>query len=176
VELSVPDPCLLLLVGPSGSGKTTFAARRFAPGEVVSSDAYRRLVGGDKSAMGANEEAFALLHRDVATRLAARRFTLVDATNVQRVSRAMLLDLARVAAVPSAAIVFDLPSGVLHERHAARTDRSFGHGVIGRQRADLRRSLPGLPEEGFTAVVVLRTIEEVEGVVIRRVPARIEPG
>jgi predicted kinase len=174
VQFSVPDPCLLLLVGPSGSGKTTFAAHRFAPGEVVSSDAYRRLVGGDESAMGANEEAFALLHRDVATRLAAGRLTVVDATNVQWVSRAMLLDLARVAAVPASAIVFDLPSGVLRERHAARTDRPFGQRVVARQRADLRRSLPGLTEEGFTAVIVLRTIEEVDALVIRRVPAGIE--
>ena len=43
----VPDPSLVLLVGAAGAGKTTFAARHFAPDEVLSSDAYRAVVSGD---------------------------------------------------------------------------------------------------------------------------------
>ena len=45
--LSIPDPSLVVLIGAAGSGKSTFAARHFAPGEVLSSDAYRALIAGD---------------------------------------------------------------------------------------------------------------------------------
>jgi len=45
--LTIPTPSLVALIGPSGSGKSTFAARHFAPTEVLSSDAYRAIVGDD---------------------------------------------------------------------------------------------------------------------------------
>ena len=38
-RIRLPDPSLVVLIGASGSGKSTFAARHFAPDEVLSSDA-----------------------------------------------------------------------------------------------------------------------------------------
>ncbi|HYA51664.1 MAG TPA: AAA family ATPase, partial [Streptosporangiaceae bacterium] len=38
---ALPDPALVVLVGPSGSGKSAWAARRYRPDEVVSSDRLR---------------------------------------------------------------------------------------------------------------------------------------
>ena len=44
--LRLPDPALVVLVGAAGAGKSTLAARWFAPGEILSSDACRGLVAG----------------------------------------------------------------------------------------------------------------------------------
>jgi len=71
--LEIPDPALVLLVGPAGSGKTTFAAREFAPDEVVPSDELRGLIGRDEADQTVSRAAFAVLHRIVERRLAAGR-------------------------------------------------------------------------------------------------------
>ncbi|HYL40591.1 MAG TPA: hypothetical protein VET90_04715, partial [Candidatus Binatus sp.] len=37
--VSLPEPCLVVLVGAAGSGKTTLAGRLVEPNQVLSSDA-----------------------------------------------------------------------------------------------------------------------------------------
>jgi protein phosphatase len=170
VELVVPDPSLILLIGPSGSGKTTFARRLFEADEVLSSDRYRYDASGDENDMSANERAFERLHIDAAGRLAEGRLTVVDATNVQPVARATLLDLARRADVPAVAVAFDLPGPTLRERLASRPDRTFRGSVVTRQRTELRRSLHGLGDEGFATVLFLRSGEEAAATTLRRAP------
>ena len=68
-ELTVPQLSLVVLVGASGSGKSTFAARHFAPTEVVSSDECRGMVADDPNDQAATGDAFALLHTLVGLRL-----------------------------------------------------------------------------------------------------------
>ena len=80
ITITYPDTALVLLVGPSGSGKSTFAARHFAPSEILSSDAARRMVADDAGAQNASEDAFTLLHHWLDLRLKRRRFTVVDST------------------------------------------------------------------------------------------------
>jgi AAA domain len=63
----LPDPALVVLVGPSGSGKSVWAAERYRPDEVVSSDRLRALVGSGEHDLEASAEAFALLDQIVAT-------------------------------------------------------------------------------------------------------------
>jgi hypothetical protein len=65
-------------------------------------------------------------------------------------------------------IVFDLPPAVLRERHAGRTDRPFGLPVIRRQRADLHHSLPRLGDDGFAALLLIRSTDEAAAVAIER--------
>ncbi|MDQ1293058.1 MAG: hypothetical protein QG608_939 [Actinomycetota bacterium] len=167
-ELAVPQVALVLLVGVSGSGKSTFARRHFGRFEVISSDFCRGLVADDENDQSATATAFGLLHHIVGLRLAAHRLTVVDATNVQRESRAGLVALAREHDVLCVAIVLDLPEHVCRERNASRTDRTFGPQVIRRQRDQLRRSLPSLKREGFRRVHVLKDLAEVEAVRIVR--------
>ncbi|WP_216209552.1 polynucleotide kinase-phosphatase [Amycolatopsis aidingensis] len=161
MKLTVPDMSLVVLIGASGSGKSTFARTHFAPTQVLSSDFFRGLVADDENDQSASAEAFDALHYVAGKRLAAGRVTVVDATNVQRASRAGLLRLAREHDVLPTAIVLDLPESVCVRRNEGRPDRDFGAQVVRRHRSDLRRSLKHLQKEGFRRVHVLRSEREV---------------
>jgi predicted kinase len=81
--IDVPELSLVALVGISGSGKSTFAAKHFAPTQVLSSDYFRGLVADDENDQSASADAFDVLHYVAGKRLAAGRLTVVDATNLQ---------------------------------------------------------------------------------------------
>ena len=164
--LDIPDPALVVLVGPSGSGKSAFAARHFAPTQVLSSDRFRAMVADDEDDQSASADAFELLHLAAGKRLAAGRRTVIDATNVREGARRELLRLAREYDLPAVAIVLDLPVGLCMERNEQRPERVVGAGVIRRHRANLHESLDSLADEGFHAVHVLRRQSEVDSVVL----------
>jgi protein phosphatase len=170
LNIELPDPSLVVLIGPSGCGKSSFAAARFKATEVISSDFCRGLVSDDENDQSATKDAFAVLQFIAGRRLAARRLTVVDATNVQREARKPLLELAREHDLFPVAIVLDMPEGLCQERNRNRTDRQFGAHVVRQQRASLRRSLKGLQREGFRRLHVLHTPEEADAVTITRAP------
>ena len=168
--IDLPDPSLVVLIGVSGSGKSTWAARHFAPTEVLSSDFCRALVADDENDQAATPDAFAVLHYIAGRRLGAGRLTVVDATSVQREARRPLVALAREHDLFPVAVVLDLPEGVCQERNRLRPNRDFGPHVVKHQRSQLRRSLKGLQREGFRRVWILRTPEEVEAAEVTRAP------
>ena len=161
MRIKVPELSLVVLVGASGSGKSTFAARHFAPSEVLSSDFCRFLVSDDENDQSATRDAFAVLHFIAKKRLEGGRLTVIDATSVQREARKPLVELARSEHVIPVAVVLDVPEEVCQQRNVSRPDRDFGPHVIRQQRQQLRRSLKGLHREGFRRVYVLRTDEEI---------------
>jgi protein phosphatase len=180
IHIEIDDPSLVVLVGAAGAGKSTFAARHFAADEILSSDRFRAIVSGDEANQAATRAAFALLHRRLATRLAAGRLAVVDATSVRHAARQALLALADAARVPTVAVVLDLPAATVLARNAARPARTVDMAVVRRQLAAVRTALDGplppLHGEGFGQVVVLRDPLEVDGVTIRRRPAGAQPG
>jgi predicted kinase len=151
------DPSLVVLVGAAGSGKSTLAVRHFAPDEILSSDAYRKLVSGDEADQRATGLAFRRLHDDVAIRLRERRLSVVDATNLTRHARLTLLARARDADVPTVAIVLDLPPAIVHAQNVGRVTRVVDPAVVERQLVTLRTAIDGdsLAAEGFATIVVL---------------------
>jgi protein phosphatase len=168
VRVEVPEVSLVVLIGVSGSGKSTWAASRFLPTEVVSSDFCRGLVADDQNDQSATEAAFAVLHFIVAKRLEAQRLTVVDATNVQAHARRELVALAKRHHTLSVAVVLDVPEATCAERNALRPDRDFGAHVLRNQRRDLRRSLKHLRREGFHRVHVLDGVDEIDAAVVER--------
>jgi protein phosphatase len=171
-EVILPDPSLVVLIGAAGAGKTTFAARHFAPDEILSSDAYRALVAGDESDQRANRAAFNRLHHALRRRLADRLLTVVDATNVERSARRALLVRAQAAGLPATAIVLDLPAATILARNAERSSRVVDERIVRRHLEQLRQSLDGpiwnLRDEGFRQIVVLRDPLELDALVIVR--------
>jgi protein phosphatase len=173
LEIPIPDPSLVVLIGAAGSGKSSFAACHFDPDEVLSSDGFRALISGDPANQAVTRAAFGRLHKELARRLAERRLTVVDATNVDRSARRELLRRAAAAGIPSVAIVFDLAAELVLARNAARTSRVVDEGVVQRHLAQLRDELDGPSAaaalEGFAGVTILRSPMEVASArVIRR--------
>ncbi|HEY8177971.1 MAG TPA: AAA family ATPase [Candidatus Limnocylindria bacterium] len=166
--IALPPDALVLLVGPSGAGKSSFAARHFAPTEVLSSDAMRAIVADDPMDQAATEAAFELLHTAVAMRLSLRRLAVVDATNVEGWAREKLLSIGRRARRPAHAIVFDLPLEVCLRRNLER-DNPRPAAAIRRQHRWMTQSLPSLANEGLDALWTMSSEEEVDAAQISRV-------
>ena len=172
MEIVIPEPSLVVLIGAAGAGKSTFAARHFAPDEILSSDRFRAIVSGDEANQAATRAAFAALHAALDRRLANGRLAVVDATSVEASSRRALVARAMAAGIPASAIILDLPAVTVLARNAARPGRVVDTAVVRRQLDRLRASLDGpdpvIEREGFSAIVVLRDSTEVDRVTIRR--------
>jgi predicted kinase len=169
--IHIPPAALVLLIGASGSGKSSFASRHFDPDAVISSDRLRGVLAGDEGDQRATDAAFDRLREWLDTRLAAGALAVVDATNVDWMRRGELIALGRKHARPAIAIALDLPLDICLARNMAR-QRTVRPAVIRRQHDELRRSLDRLDLEGFSAIQVLRSEEEVEGVAVQIERAR----
>ena len=174
-EIVIADPSLVVLVGAAGAGKSTFAARHFAPDEILSSDRFRAIVSGDEANQAATKAAFNVLNKALESRLASGRLAVIDATSIEPSARRSLLERAAVAGMPAYAIVLDMPAETVLARNAARPARVVDLAVVrrhlGRLRASLDRADPRIAHEGFAAVVILRDPAEADLVTVRRVPA-----
>ena len=167
VFINLPADALIVLVGIAASGKSTFAARWFAPTQVLSSDSLRALITDDPSAQGATDDAFDLLHRLLEMRMRRGRPTVVDATNVEDWARVELVSLARRHRRPAVAIVLDVPLEVALARNLSRPTPRPPASALRRQHRWLHDTLHSLPAEGFAAVHHLRSVEDVEAVRIK---------
>ena len=175
MRISIPDPCLVVLIGPAGAGKTTLAARLFGRDEILSSDDHRALVSGDPGDQRVTRIAFSILHRSLERRLAEGRLTVVDATNVHGHARRALLARSTAAGVPAVAVVLDVPLELALERNRARASRRVAAEVVARQWQVLTDALARnrLGTEGFAAVVRLDP-EAADALVVERIRAVLE--
>jgi protein phosphatase len=175
LNVAVPGAGMVILIGASSSGKSTFARKHFKPTEIVSSDACRAMVADSESAMRASADAFEILYAIAAARLRHRRLAVVDATSVRRESRRRLLDIARPLNLPVVALVFDLPEALLLDRGRRRRDRSVPASTISAQVLALGRALPELAGEGYSALFVFKTPEDVDFASVERSAALAPP-
>ena len=109
MHLTIPDFSLVVLMGATGSGKSTFAAKHFLPTEIISSDRCRGWVADDETDQSATTDAFDVLYYLAAKRLAARRLTVIDATNLRSEDRQKAVELARKYHALPVAIAINMP-------------------------------------------------------------------
>ncbi len=76
--MQIQQPTVVVLVGPSGAGKSHWAAQHFRPGEIVSSDRLRPVVGEGEHDLDASKAAFELLDSIVAERVRRGLTTVID--------------------------------------------------------------------------------------------------
>jgi predicted kinase len=152
--VTLPEPCLVVLVGAAGAGKSTLAGRLFRAEQILSSDAFRGIVSGDEADQRATKVAFAILHRELDRRLARRLTTVVDATNVTSFARRSLVGRAARHNIPAVALVLDLDARLVLARNATRAGRLVPVAAVQRQLEQLARSLRRneLESEGFAAI------------------------
>jgi protein phosphatase len=181
-SIEVSAPGVVVLVGAAGSGKTTLARRLFEADEILSSDELRGAIRGDPTDQSLTRVAFGILHRELLRRLARRRLVVVDATSLTGSSRAAILRRAHVAGVRTTAVVLLLPPEVVHARNAGRASGVVPRDVVDRQLAaaaglgtDASAVVQRLLAEGFSSVHVLTSSDELDRVMLRRIPARRRP-
>lgn len=165
--LTIPEFSMIALVGASSSGKSTFAKQHFLPSQVLSSDECRARVCDDPTDQSVSAEAFQLLYHMLDIRLAHRKTTVIDATNVQRDARAQLVHKARQHNAVPVAIVLNTPEALCLERNQNRDERQLPDRVIKRHVRLLKRSIRHLKKEGFRRVFVISSQTDMEQMTLK---------
>jgi protein phosphatase len=164
--IHVPVDALVVLVGSAGTGKSTWSARHFEPTQIVSSDACRAAVADDPADQGASHDAFRLFNQIVHDRLKRGLLTVADSTALAPGARRDLLAHAADFGRPAIAVVFDLPLEVASAWNEQRERRVppaalFTHSKL------MRQAVLDLPGEGFSALYLLHSPEELNGAEVR---------
>jgi alkanesulfonate monooxygenase SsuD/methylene tetrahydromethanopterin reductase-like flavin-dependent oxidoreductase (luciferase family)/predicted kinase len=152
----MPDPALVVLIGPSGSGKSTWAAERYLPREVVSSDALRAIVGSGEHDLDASADAFSLLDQIVAARTGRGLTTVVDTLGLDPQRRDAYLQMARRARLPAVAVIFDTDRATCRERNRSR-DQPVPADVLAAQLRRMRGMAAEVEAEGWDQVLRIDT-------------------
>ncbi|WP_327005204.1 LLM class flavin-dependent oxidoreductase [Dactylosporangium sp. NBC_01737] len=161
--LTLPEPCVVVLVGPGAAGKSTWAQTHFAADRIVSSDRLRALVGAGEDDVTASADAFALLDTVVAQRM-RRLTTVIDTLGLDPQRRAAWVAAAKAHGLPCVAIAFDTPAAQCRARNRARTTKRIPADVHTSQLRGWAKTRELLASEGFDAVHLetpARTVPEV---------------
>ena len=149
----LPESCLVVLIGASGAGKSVLAGT-WPASQVLSLDALRGAVSDDEGCQEATGDAVDVLHLILERRMARRKFTVVDATNVTRSAREPLVAAAKRHNMPVIAVVVSTPASVCVERQVPRpANRTVPYDTVFAQHKAMVHSHPQLLSEGFNEVV-----------------------
>ena len=164
--IKVPRRTLLVLCGPAGCGKSTFAAQRFIPTSIVSSDHCRAMICDDENNQQVNRDTFELFHFIIQKRLSLGRFTVADSTALQPDARHKLRTISRRFGYLGCLLIFNIPPEICLERNKNR-HRLVDEQVIPYHAGLLQRTLLDAPLEGWEQIHILGeqdtdTIVEIE--------------
>lgn len=116
----VAGDALIVLAGPSGSGKSTWADEWFRPGQVVSADRLRGVVGEHEHDLRASDDAFAVLEDIVARRLARGLLTVIDTLGMDAERQRNWLTMAVKNNRSTHLVRFDTDAATCRRRNRAR--------------------------------------------------------
>ena len=154
IKIIVPRRTLLVLCGPAGSGKSTFAAQRFIPTSIVSSDYCRALICDDENNQQVNRDTFDLFYYIIQKRMYLGRFTVADSTALRSDTRRRLRAQSRQSGYYGCLLIFNTPPETCLARNSLRS-RSVEEQVIPYHAALLQQTLLDAPGEGWEQVHVL---------------------
>jgi predicted kinase len=158
----LPQNALIVLIGASGAGKTTLAST-WPAFQVLSLDTLRGWVSDDEGCQEATDDAVAALHLLVDRRMARRRNTVVDATNVSSDARAPLVAAAKRHGMPAIAVVLGTPEVVCLARQVPRpANRTVPADTIRAQNKARVHSHQSLRTEGFNEVLFAENLYRLE--------------
>ena len=152
--IKVPRRTLLVLCGPAGCGKSTFAAQRFIPTSIVSSDHCRAMICDDENNQHVNRDTFELFHFIIQKRLSLGRFTVADSTALQPDARHKLRTISRRFGYLGCLLIFNIPPEICLERNKNR-HRLVDEQVIPYHAGLLQRTLLDAPLEGCEQIHIL---------------------
>ncbi|GAA4245590.1 LLM class flavin-dependent oxidoreductase [Dactylosporangium darangshiense] len=150
--LTLPEPCVVVLVGPGAAGKSTWAAANFRADRIVSSDALRALAGAGEDDIAASADAFELLESVVERRVRRRLTTVIDTLGLDADRRRRWVALAREHGLPCVAIAFDTPAAECRARNRARAQKRIPADALTQQLRAWARTKDVLAADGFSAV------------------------
>ncbi|MGP4004843.1 AAA family ATPase [Streptomyces sp. 8N706] len=169
----LPENGLVVLIGASGAGKSTLAST-WPASQVLSLDALRGAVSDDPGCQEATADAVDALHLLLERRMARKRNTIVDATNVERSARAPLVAAAKRHGMPAIAVIVATPTSVCVDRQRPRpANRTVPDDVVLAQHKEMVRSHQLLSSEGFNEVVFADSLYQLEPHLRRLSEARI---
>jgi F420-dependent oxidoreductase-like protein len=150
--VSLPSPCLVILVGPSSSGKSTWAAEHFAPEEIVASDRLRAVVGHGEDDLDATTDAFDLLDTIVRGRVKRHLTTVIDTLGFDATRRTGWRDDAAAEGLPVVVVTFPTSEQECRERNRHK-DRPLPAPTITRQLRSFREARERVAGEGYALVL-----------------------
>jgi F420-dependent oxidoreductase-like protein len=155
----LPTDALVVLAGPSASGKSTWANRWFRPGQVVSSDVLRGVVGEHQHDLRASDDAFALVDQIVERRLRRGLLTVIDSLGMDRERLDAWLAMANDHGRTSHLVTFNADAATCRRRNKSRAN-SVPAKVLTAQlkkwtqvQADLEPGFTEVHEPGTVSVV-----------------------
>jgi len=154
IKITVPRRTLLVLCGPAGSGKSTFAAQRFTPTNIVSSDHCRAMICDDENNQQVNRDTFDLFYYIIQKRMYLGRFTVADSTALRSDTRRRLRAQSRHSGYYGCLLIFNTPPEICLARNRLRS-RSVEEQVIPYHAGLLQQTLIDAPTEDWEQVHVL---------------------
>lgn len=168
IDVTLQGPVLLVLAGAAGAGKSTLARRFFSETQIVSTDRCRALVGDREDLQAVSKQAFELFYFLIEKRMELRRLVVADSTALSTSARSRLLKLARDHYYFAVLIVLSADLATRRDRNQTR-DRRVADEVLVKQQEALDAALPGLKDEGWDEVYVLKPDE------VERLRIHLEP-
>jgi predicted kinase len=111
---------LVVLCGPSGSGKSSWAREHYPDHQVISMDALREAIAGDRADQSENGRVFQAAQEELKVALRALKPVVWDATCLRHDTRRKLLSLGRDYGAHTTLAAFLIPPDQLARRNRDR--------------------------------------------------------